>query len=105
MKPLKKLSALRPYTKKELADLYEVSDRCFSTMLKPFEQFIGKKKGWYYNVNQVTVIFQKLGYPAVLLSDAYQPKFKVDPNQLPLFDYSPVAQPSEQSAESKTVKK
>jgi hypothetical protein len=62
-------SEIKPYTKKELALLYEVSSRCFSTMLIPFVNEIGKKEGWYYNVRQVTIIFEKLGYPNSLLSD------------------------------------
>ncbi len=64
---------VKPYSKKELAILYEVSPRCFSTMLKPFEQEIGKKRGWYFNVNQVKAIFEKLGYPNIFLKDEYNP--------------------------------
>jgi hypothetical protein len=60
---------IKPYSKKELATLYEVSTRCLSTMLKPFDHEIGKKKGWYFNVNQVNVIFNKLGYPNTFLKD------------------------------------
>jgi hypothetical protein len=65
---------IRPYSKKELAILYEVSPRCFYTMVQPFEPLIGKKRGWYYNVNQVKVIFEKLGYPNVFLKDEYKPE-------------------------------
>ncbi len=60
---------LRPYTKKELAALYKVSARCFFTMLDDFQKEIGKKKGWYYSVKQVKVIFEKLGYPDSFLPD------------------------------------
>ena len=60
---------IKPYTKKDLSNLYEVSVRCLSTMLEPFEEEIGKKSGWYYNVNQVKIIFHKLGYPNVFLPE------------------------------------
>ena len=60
---------LKPYTKKELAGLYELSTRSFYTLLKPHEEFIGKKMGRYYSVLQVEHIFQKLGMPSCLLRD------------------------------------
>lgn len=60
---------IKPYSKKELAILYEVSPRCLDTMLKPFDEEIGKKKGWYFNVKQIRTIFDKLGYPNAFLKD------------------------------------
>jgi hypothetical protein len=60
---------IKPYSKKELANLYEVSTRCFSTMLLPFNESIGKKSGRYFNVKQVEGIFKHLGYPNSLLVD------------------------------------
>jgi hypothetical protein len=60
---------IKPYTKKQLALLYEVSIRCFTTMLIPFTKEIGDKEGWYYSVKQVTIIFEKLGYPNSFLGD------------------------------------
>ncbi len=60
---------IKPYSKKELADLYEVSPRCFTTMLNPFNESIGKKSGRYFNVKQVETIFLSLGFPALLLRD------------------------------------
>lgn len=60
---------IKPYSKKELADLYEVSPRCFTTMLNPFKDNIGKKSGRYFNVKQVQTIFFSLGFPALLLKD------------------------------------
>ena len=31
--------------------------------LKPFEKEIGERVGWFYNVNQVRIIFEKLEVP------------------------------------------
>ena len=61
--------SIKPYSKKELANFYEVSPRCFTTMLNPFDEKIGKKKGRYFNVNQVETIFLSLGFPGALLKD------------------------------------
>jgi hypothetical protein len=71
---MSKKTDIRPYTKKELADLYEMSPHCFTTMIEPFREAIGKKKGWYFNVNQVSAIFEKAGFPGTLLNDEYKPK-------------------------------
>ncbi len=60
---------IKPYSKKELASFYEVSPRCFTTMLNPFKDKIGKKTGRYFNVNQVEIIFSSLGFPSKLLKD------------------------------------
>jgi hypothetical protein len=57
---------IRPYTKKELAAIYQISPRSLSTWLKPFEVQIGQKMGKYYNVNQVRLIIDKLGLPGVI---------------------------------------
>lgn len=65
-------AVIKPYSKKELAILYKVSPRCFYTMIKPFDTLIGKKTGWYYNVKQVEIIFDKLGYPEIFLNDEYK---------------------------------
>lgn len=60
---------VKPYSKKELANFYEVSPRCFTTMLNPFNEKIGKKTGRYFNVKQVEIIFASLGFPSRLLKD------------------------------------
>lgn len=54
---------IKPYSKKELAALYKIGARSMDTWLKPFEKKIGKRNGWYYNVNQIRYIFDKLGLP------------------------------------------
>ncbi|MHB8258691.1 MAG: hypothetical protein ACYDCN_00405 [Bacteroidia bacterium] len=54
---------LKAYSKKELAELYEVSEKIFRTWLPPFENDIGKKMGRFYNPKQVKIIFEKVGFP------------------------------------------
>jgi hypothetical protein len=54
---------IKPYSKKELAAIYGMSPRCFSTWLKPFSVLIGSKIGKYYNIHQVKIIVDKLGFP------------------------------------------
>jgi hypothetical protein len=57
---------IKPYTKKELAAIYKITPRSFSTWLKPFNALIGKKIGKYYNINQVRIIIEKLGFPCTI---------------------------------------
>ena len=71
---MSKQTDIRPYSTKELALLYGMSTHCFTTMIKPFKEDIGTRSGWYFNVNQVTIIFKKAGYPSALLKDEYIPK-------------------------------
>jgi hypothetical protein len=60
---------IKPYSKKDLSILYQLSPRAFYTMLKPHEELVGKKLGRYYSILQVEAIFAKLGLPDCLLSD------------------------------------
>jgi hypothetical protein len=54
---------LRPYTHKELAQLYNVCWLTFQRWIKRHEENIGKKQGHFYNINQVLVIFRIFGMP------------------------------------------
>jgi len=54
---------LKAYSMKELAELYEVSEKIFRTWLPPFENDIGKRIGHFYNPKQVKTIFEKVGFP------------------------------------------
>jgi hypothetical protein len=65
---------IKPYCKKDLAYLYEMSPRCFRTLLLPFEERVGKKSGRYYSVKQVEIIFNCIGLPPCMLSDEFVPK-------------------------------
>jgi transposase len=57
---------LKAYSKKELAEKYEVSVKTFNSWLKPFEEKVGAKRGRYYTVNQVKTIVEVLGLPGVM---------------------------------------
>jgi len=54
---------LKPYTTKELANMYGVSRRIFRNWLQPFNNQVGPKTGHYFTVAQVKLIFDKLGIP------------------------------------------
>lgn len=65
----KKQIALKPYTLKELSDLYGVDWRTLKLWLQPFLAEIGEKKGRYYQIPQVRVIFKKLDLPSMIAVD------------------------------------
>ncbi len=66
---IEKTPTIKPYNKKELAALYEVTRRTFTRQILPFMSIIGIKNGRFYNVKQVVKIFNCLGYPNSMLSD------------------------------------
>ncbi len=55
---------LRPYSLKELAALYGVKPRTIKIWLEPFSEAIGEKKGRFYTLKQVKIIFKNIGEPA-----------------------------------------
>lgn len=57
---------VQPYKLSELATLYRVSRQTMRTWIKPFQQLIGEKKGMYFSIAQVEIIFQKLEPPSAL---------------------------------------
>ncbi len=57
---------LKAYSKRELAEKYQISVRTLNTWLKPFDEKVGAKRGRYYTVNQVKVILESLGLPGVM---------------------------------------
>ncbi|MDO9001399.1 MAG: hypothetical protein AB7O73_05660 [Bacteroidia bacterium] len=57
---------LKAYSKKELAEKYEVSVKTFNKWLEPFNEKVGAKRGRYYTVNQVIIIVEVLGLPGVM---------------------------------------
>lgn len=60
---------LKPYTVLELAKLYSVSDRTMKKWIKPFEEEVEKKIGYFYTIAQVKIIFEKLGMPGDFIND------------------------------------
>lgn len=57
---------VKPYTMKELCEIYKVSDKTMRKWLLPFAEQIGKRQGHIYNVAQVVTIFTNLGVPGGL---------------------------------------
>ena len=62
----KKVIVLKPYTKKEIANLYGVCIRTLNKWLEPFKEEIGERRGWFYTVAQVKIIFNKLQPPSTM---------------------------------------
>jgi hypothetical protein len=54
---------IKAYTVGELARFYHVDLKTFKKWVRPYQQYIGERKGWYYTNKQVTIIFEKLGEP------------------------------------------
>jgi len=60
------INEIRPYSVRELAEIYDVCDKTFKKWITPFLNEIGEKHGRYYNVNQVKIIFEKIGLPCIV---------------------------------------
>ena len=54
---------VKPYNKKELCGLYDMSYYAMSVNLQPLEELLGKRKGYFYSARQVKIIFRELGLP------------------------------------------
>lgn len=54
---------LKPCTLTDLARLYETTPKTMKKWLQPFTIVIGIKRGRYYTVKQVEIIFEKLCPP------------------------------------------
>jgi NADH/NAD ratio-sensing transcriptional regulator Rex len=57
---------VKPYSMKELCEIYQVSDKTMRKWLEPFSDQIGKRQGHIYNVAQIVTIFTNLGVPSIL---------------------------------------
>lgn len=53
----------KPLTTGQLAELYQVNERTFKNWLEPYIQEVGEKRGNFYTITQVEIIFAKLGIP------------------------------------------
>lgn len=54
---------IRPYSKKELANLYGISYYVLNGWLKHLGKRLGEYITHMYNINQVKLIFEALGVP------------------------------------------
>ena len=66
MKTIFAVRDVKPYTMRELCEIYQISDKTMRKWLEPFADKIGKRQGHIYNVAQVVTIFKNLGVPGVL---------------------------------------
>lgn len=57
---------LKAYSTKELAEMYDVSEKIFRTWITPFKNDIGKKAGRFYTPKQAQIIFEKVGIPEII---------------------------------------
>lgn len=54
---------LRPYTITELAEIYGVCRQTFRKWVRPFDEAIGERNGYFYSAIQVQMIIEKIGLP------------------------------------------
>lgn len=54
---------VKPYTLTELAEIYGVCTRTLKKWINEFKSEVGDKKGRYYTIPQVKVIFDNLCFP------------------------------------------
>lgn len=57
------ITRVKPYSIRELCYLYEICDKTLKKWMEPFADELGDRIGRYYSVNQVEIIFSKLGVP------------------------------------------
>jgi hypothetical protein len=69
MKTPNKNNSLRPFTLVELANAYGVSHRTLQKWLEPFMKHIGERRGRFFTILQVTLIYKFLGAPGTTAID------------------------------------
>jgi transposase len=61
--------SLKPYSVKQLAEIYGVSTKTFRRWLSPYKEEVGEKLGYFYTITQVQRILHFLGIPGFILTD------------------------------------
>ena len=61
---------IKHYSTRELAKFYGVCDKTLLKWMRPFITDIGPKQGRYFTVAQVGMIFEKLGKPGSVATEA-----------------------------------
>lgn len=61
---------LKPYTLTELSEIYDICPRTLKKWLKPLEQEIGDKRGRFFTIPQVKIIFHNLLLPSEVLVES-----------------------------------
>jgi hypothetical protein len=59
---------LKPYSLKELGELYGMDYRTFKSWISPLKNELGRKFG-RYTINQVKFIFEEMGLPRNMKAD------------------------------------
>ena len=57
---------VKPYMIGELAKHFQVSEKTFRCWLKDITERVGQRKGRYYTIKQVEMIFQEFGIPKII---------------------------------------
>ena len=62
---------IRPYKNKELRSMYGMDEnpKAWKRLLDQHKEAIGERKGQFYTIHQVKIIFQKCGVPGMFLTD------------------------------------
>lgn len=62
---------VKPYKNKELRTLYEMdhNPKAWKKLMDKYRRFFGEPDGQFYDVNQVIIIFAKIGIPGMYLPD------------------------------------
>lgn len=59
---------MRPYTTKELIQIYgNISRNTFRKWLEPIQELLGTRRGYYYSIPQVKIIFSVLQLPSCVM--------------------------------------
>lgn len=59
---------MKPYTTKELIQIYgNISRNTFKNWLEPIQELIGERRGYYYSIRQVKIIFSVLQLPSCVI--------------------------------------
>ena len=61
--PTDKEIVIRPCTHTRLAATYGVSPKVLRTWLRPWQKEIGPRQGYKYTLEQLFIIFDKIGWP------------------------------------------
>ena len=54
---------IKPYTVKQLAEIYGVSPHTFKGWVDEISEKVGHKRGHHFTIKQVIILFDELGVP------------------------------------------
>ncbi len=63
----KKVIEVKRYTLTGLAKIYGVHRNTFMEWIKPLKEILGKRRGYYYSIEQVKIIFANLQFPSFVV--------------------------------------